>query len=78
MNDTKELPFQKVKIQDKFWSPRLQMNGQDAIFYQWDQLEKTKCIDNFRITAGLKSGFRYGMFFADSDSHKWMDAASRI
>lgn len=78
MSKSDELLFQKIKIQDPFWDPRLRMNANEAIYYQWDQLEKTKCIDNFRVTAGLKDGFRYGMFFADSDAHKWLDAASRI
>lgn len=78
MKNSNELPFQKVKIQDAFWGRRLDMNASEAIYHQWEQLEKTKCIDNFRIIAGIKQGFRYGMFFADSDAHKWLDAASRI
>ncbi|HOQ69986.1 MAG TPA: glycoside hydrolase family 127 protein [Anaerolineaceae bacterium] len=61
-----------------FWKSRLNMNSEEAIFYQWEQLEKTRCIDNFRIAAGLKEGFREGYFFADSDAYKWLDAASRI
>ncbi|MRS03315.1 glycoside hydrolase family 127 protein [bacterium] len=35
-------------------------------------------MDNFRIAAGLKTGFREGFFFSDSDAYKWLDAASRI
>jgi len=61
-----------------FWKSRLNINSEEAIFYQWEQLEKTRCIDNFRIAAGLKEGFREGYFFADSDAYKWLDAASRI
>ncbi len=63
---TKELPFEKVKINDTFWNQRLKMNS-EAILYQWDQLEKTRCIDNFRILAKEKQGFREGWFFSDSD-----------
>lgn len=66
------------ETQTDFWQSRFQMNAQDAILYQWEQLEKTRCIDNFRIAAGLKEGFREGYFFADSDAYKWLDAASRI
>ncbi len=68
----------KGQITSGFWHDRLRMNAEIAIFHQWDMLEATRCIDNFRITAGLKEGFREGFFFADSDAYKWLDAASRI
>ena len=73
-----EFPARDVKIQDSFWSPRLQVNAKQAIFHQWEMLEASGCIDNFRIAAGKKEGFREGWFFADSDATKWLDAASRI
>jgi len=74
----KELPFQKVNIADDFWTPRLDVNKEAALYHQWDQLEKTHCIDNFRIAAGQTEGFRKGYFFSDSDAYKWLDAASRV
>lgn len=74
----KELTAREVRIDDPFWSPRLMVNARQAIFHQWQQLEKSLCIDNFRIAAGEKEGFREGWFFADSDAYKWLDAASRI
>lgn len=74
----KELLTNQVSINDAFWSPRLNVNATRAIFHQWEQLEATRCIDNFRIAAGEKEGFREGWFFADSDAYKWLDAASRI
>ena len=73
-----ELTVRQVKITDSFWSARLAVNAEKAIFHQWEQLEATSCIDNFRIAAGEKDGFRDGWFFADSDAYKWLDAASRI
>ena len=73
-----ELGIRQVKITDPFWSPRLEVNAQKAIFHQWEQLEATGCIDNFRLAVGEKDGFREGWFFADSDAYKWLDAASRI
>jgi uncharacterized protein len=69
---------QKVILNDSYWSPRLETNAKRAIFHQWNQLEASGCIDNFRIAAGEKEGFREGWFFADSDAHKWLDAAARI
>ncbi len=74
----RELFARQVRINDRFWSPRLAVNAHQAIFHQWKQLEATRCIDNFRIAAGEMEGFREGWFFADSDAYKWLDAASRI
>lgn len=68
----------KSQITSGFWHDRLMVNAQRAIFHQWEQLEASGCIENFRIAAGDVDGFREGWFFADSDSHKWLDAASRI
>ncbi len=74
----KELTVQQVHIKDEFWGLRLEMNAHKAIFHQWEQLEKSHCIDNFRLVAEGKEGFREGWFFADSDAFKWLDAACRI
>ena len=73
-----ELPIQQIRLDDPFWSPRLELNARRSIFHQWEQLEASGCIDNFRILAGEKPGFREGWFFADSDAYKWLDAAARI
>ena len=74
----REIPIQKVRLDNSFWSPRLELNARRSIFHQWQQLEASGCIDNFRILAGDKPGFREGWFFADSDAYKWLDAAARI
>lgn len=74
----KEISLQRSKIEDAFWSPRLGVNARRAIFHQWEMLEASGCIDNFRIAAGEKQGLREGWFFADSDATKWLDAAARI
>lgn len=73
-----EVRARTVRIDDAFWSPRLGVNATRAILHQWAQLEKSLCIDNFRIITGEKDGFREGWFFADSDAYKWLDAASKI
>ena len=69
-----ELPTTQVNIHDPFWDPRLLTNATVSIFHQWRQLELSGCIDNFRLAAGEKVGFREGWFFADSDAFKWLDA----
>jgi DUF1680 family protein len=70
MNQTKILPG--------YWHDRLTVNAETAIYHQWDQLEASGSIENFRIAAGEAEGFREGWFFADSDAFKWLDAASRV
>lgn len=61
-----------------FWAERLEVNNHQAIFHQWEQLESSGCIQNFRLAAGEAEGFREGWFFADSDAYKWLEAAARI
>lgn len=73
-----EISPTQVTLQDPFWSPRVEVNAARAIFHQWEQLEASGCIHNFRIAAGEADGWREGWFFADSDAYKWLDAASRI
>ena len=77
-NSMKEFPASKVIIRDPFWTPKLLLNATVSIFHQWEQLEMSRCIDNIRLVAGEKEGFREGWFFADSDAYKWLDAAARI
>ncbi len=72
----KEIPFTKVQIKDDFWSPRLKMNATHALLHQWQQLENSGCIQNFRLVVDKSTpGFRQGWFFADSDAYKWLEAA---
>ena len=72
------IPFQQVIIDDAFWSARQRLNSETALNHQWDQLEKSGCINNFRILADQTPGIRVGWYFADSDAYKWLDAAARV
>ncbi len=81
MNDThssSESLIPSPAITGGYWGRRLEVNARRAIFHQWEQLEASGCIDNFRIAAGEREGLREGWFFADSDAAKWLDAAARI
>lgn len=75
---SEELSAKDVQIACGYWGQRLEINARHAIFHQWEQLEDSGCIDNFRIAAGEREGLREGWFFADSDAAKWLDAAARI
>jgi DUF1680 family protein len=61
-----------------FWEFILQVNSRQAIIFQWEQLEKSGSLENFRICAGRSNHPRIGLFFSDSDAYKWLDAACRI
>ena len=74
----REFSIRQVVLHDPYWSPRQETNAARAIFHQWEQLEASGCIDNFRIAAGEKTGWREGWFFADSDAYKWLEAAAKI
>jgi len=74
----KELDVGLVAIVGGFWQSRLEMNARQAIPHQWEQLEQSGSIDNFRMLAEGKPAFREGWFFADSDAYKWLDAAARV
>jgi DUF1680 family protein len=67
-----------VKVTSGLWAGRLEVNAHQAIYHQWEQLEASGCIENFRLAAGKTQGFRTGIFFADSDAYKWLDAAARV
>ena len=66
------------QVTSGFWRNWQEVNAESAIFHQWERLEESGCIDNFRILAENKPVFRRGWFFADSDAYKWLEAASLI
>lgn len=73
------LSSKDIQISDHLLFDIQRLNANVIIFSQWDHLEKTGCINNFRIIADHNNNFfREGYFFADSDAYKWLDAACRI
>ncbi|OVE83107.1 glycoside hydrolase family 127 protein [Natronolimnobius baerhuensis] len=67
-----------VTLDDEFWNPRLETNREVTIEYQYDQLESSGCLENFRRAANGETGGFEGMWFADSDAYKWLEAASYV
>ena len=74
----KPVPIESVRLEDRFWAPRLNVLREVTIPSQYEMLEKTGRIDNFRIAAGKKEGKFRGLFFNDSDVYKWVEAASYV
>jgi DUF1680 family protein len=63
--------FSRVKIDDKFWSPRLEKHAEVTRSFCLDQCEyETHRIENFKIAAGLAKGEFEGIYFDDSDVYK--------
>jgi len=53
------VPLTAVKLTDNFWSPRLRVNRDVTVPTQYQLLEETGRIDNFRAAAG-KNPAEYG------------------
>ncbi|MCE7742830.1 MAG: hypothetical protein GOP50_10285 [Candidatus Heimdallarchaeota archaeon] len=73
-----EIPITQISVDDEFWSERMKINSESAIFHQWEKLEESGTIDNFRIVSREIDKFREGYFYVDSDAHKWAEAAATI
>lgn len=70
--------FSDIEIDDEFWSPRIETNRDVTIEYQYEQLEASGTLENFRRVAAGESGGFHGMWFQDSDAYKWIEAASYV
>ena len=77
---SKPLDLRSVKISDAFWSAYQDRVIKNAIPYQWEALndripgaEKSHCMANFRVAAGLEKGSFGGYVFQDSDFAKWIE-----
>ncbi len=73
-----------VTIDDEFWNSRLERNREVTLEYQYDHLKTSDCLENFRRAAAApdgraddRGGFQ-GIWFADSDAYKWLEAASYV
>lgn len=76
------LPLHEIRIHDGFWSRYIQ-NVRNGLAYQWEALndrlpdaEKSYCMHNFKVAAGLEEGEFGGMCFQDSDVAKWLEGVA--
>jgi DUF1680 family protein len=65
-----------VRLEGEFWGPRLARNAEVSLPTQWEQLESSGCLDNFRRVAGTVDRPHRGFMFADTDLYKWIEAVS--
>ncbi|QPV61632.1 glycoside hydrolase family 127 protein [Halosimplex litoreum] len=66
----------EVEIDDEFWSGWVETNRDVTIEYQYERLESSGALENFRRAAAGETGGFSGMWFQDSDAYKWLEAAS--
>jgi len=83
LNRLKSIPLKDIKIDDIYWSRYINTIFSRGIKHQWEILndriegvEKSHCISNFMIAAGLKTGEFGGKVFQDTDLAKWIEAAA--
>ncbi len=69
------VPLDEVHLADEFWEPRRTINHKVTLPAQYEHLEDTGRLDNFRRAAGKLDGSFQGLYFNDSDVYKWLEAA---
>jgi DUF1680 family protein len=69
-------PLGAVTLEDSFWAPRLEKLREITLLSQYQQLEETGRIGNFRRVAGKVDQPFQGWFFNDSDVYKWVEVVS--
>jgi uncharacterized protein len=70
------VPASAVHLDGEFWGTRLRTVREVSLPQQWEQLEATGRLDNFRRVAGLTDAPYQGRVFNDSDLYKWLEAAA--
>lgn len=77
------LSLSSVQITDPFICMLTQRVSSVVLPFQWELLcdrvegaQRSSCVRNFRITAGLEQGEFYGAVFQDSDLYKWLEAVA--
>ncbi len=70
------VPFTAVKVEDSFWSPRMETNRLTTVWYDFKKCEETGRIDNFAKAGKLMAGEFRGTPFDDSDVYKVIEGAA--
>ena len=72
----KTLEFEKVSLNEGFWTKKITVNRKISLHFGFEMLEKAGNFDNLRIAAGLIEGNYRGYVFIDSDIYKWLEAVA--
>ncbi len=70
------VPITAVSLTDQFWAPRRHTNHTVTLPSQFQQLESSHRLDNFRRVSGKLERPFEGPIFNDTDVYKWLEAAA--
>jgi DUF1680 family protein len=70
------VPVDNISLEQGFWQTRVLLNQTVTIPTQFQLLDKTGRLDNFRRVSGEIDKAYQGYVFNDSDVYKWLEAAS--
>lgn len=70
------VPITAVTLADQFWAPRRRINHEVTLPSQFQHLETSHRIDNFRRVSGKVDRPFEGPIFNDTDVYKWLEAAA--
>jgi hypothetical protein len=72
----RRVPLPNIEVTDPFWSTRQQILVRTSLPLQFEHLERTGRLANFRRASGIEPGNHEGLYFNDSDVYKWAEAAA--
>jgi DUF1680 family protein len=72
----KSVSINSICLDEGFWHSRVQINQTVTLHTQYQLLESTGRLDNFRRVSGDINKPFQGYVFNDSDIYKWLEAAS--
>jgi len=70
------VPFTEVRIDDEFWTPKLQTVRKKTLPHNLKFCERTGRLSNFAKAGGLMEGKFRGIYFNDSDVYKVLEGAA--
>src|SRR6476646_9319652 len=76
MSKIEPVPFTDVTIQDRFWTPRQEINRTVTVEHCLSMLEQAGNFENFRLAAKGKHDGYHGPVYMDSDLYKALEGFS--
>lgn len=67
------VPFQNVRVDDRFWGPKIETNRTATLEANLHQCQVTGRIKNFAVAGKLTAGKHEGLLFNDSDVYKMIE-----
>lgn len=70
------LPLRAVRLSDRFWKPRQELNHDVSLPNGYRMLEQAGNLHDLRLAAGQATGPYRGPVYMDSDVYKWLEAVA--